>query len=721
MTKVGQVTELRLLRTDRFWRLFAALVACVNLFFAFPRISMATDEQRSVDVVVANFSKLSGAPRFDRLESSLPDAVHVALLPYQAINPVPHGKLWRALAERRRALAGLAPEGISPRRIFEQDILNIIQPDYVLWGEFAELSGIIEFSGVIEDLASDILVEIAPIQIDESRLLAGVSLFTHNVVESLNEIEQLGYGVRRLGVLCFDDDSPASSPDTEWIGRDLVRSLPSLIGVLPGAKITNLDANNDDCDDSATMIPVAITEGFDALIGGSYRLDGDELTVAPVVFVTDKWAAVPMPGFVARQDGYLRQKLALAESVRDLFAGILRPTGEWNISEELARMDVQPEEYLARGRELLQAGDERLALVLLDRVLTAGTEEEAAEAHYLKGHALLAQQRYREAAATFEAALETRPNFAMAFVGLGDALFEMGRRNEARDAYVNALDHSLSADTYKKLGNVHLLAHQFDEARDAYGSAIAMDPTDPESYYLMGAAYSRERSAGIAEREENEDVAIHWFERALAIDPAFEPARVHLAQVFRERGFAALYRENYKQAFESFQNEIQTARTPDALFYSALSLTMVLVEQGDQDYSEAIVVYEHAISEGKNQGDDHASFVNAYAAYLNLAELQLVNGNYKAAAELASEALDRFNNTSMVKGVGGYLTVVTKILAGERYEDELEQLESDLESGEGSVDTWSFELLENSISQDSSVSPREKELIFSITEKFRAQ
>jgi tetratricopeptide (TPR) repeat protein len=699
-------------------RLVEALIISASFCVATTGVTWAGEKQQSISIVVADFFMLSGSSQFDRLESALPDAVHVALLPYRAIEPVLHSKLWRTLAKKGFP-SGVSPDSISPWRIFEQDILKLIQPNYVFWGEFTELDGVIEFSGVLEQFASGELIEVSRVQVDTSRLLSGVGILAHNVVDSLNTLEHLGYGVRRIGVLCFDDYSPAPSPNTEWIARDLVASLPSLLDALPGAKISTLEAGLDDCDNPATVIPIAISAGFDALIGGSYRVDGDELIVSPVVFLTKEWMAIPLPGIVSREGEYLRQKVALAESVRDLFAGILRPTGEWNISEELGRTDVDFKEYIRRGRELLEAGDEQLALVLLDRALAEAGGENAGEAYYLKGRVLLAQQRHREAVASFEAALEMRPDFPDAYVGLGDALLSSGRSGEARDAYERALEHDATAETYKKLGNIHLLEHEFDQAKAAYRHAIAKNPRDPESYYLMGTAHSRERSDRSSERWEIQQPAVEWFKRALEIDASFEPARAHLAEVFRQMGLRALYEEVYEQAFEAFLKETEIAQTPDALFYSAFAETHMLFQQGSADYSHPMETYRKAFRLAKADSAADASFVNAAWGYLNLAELEIVSGDYDAAVVVVSEAGKKFRNADFVKGIGRYLAIVSKILNQEKYEDELRQLENELKAGEASVDGWEFGFLEQSIGTNTSVPAEVKEVFQRVTEKVR--
>ncbi len=82
-----------------------------------------------------------------------------------------------------------------------------------------------------------------------------------------------------------------------------------------------------------------------------------------------------------------------------------------------------------RGSELLQKGDFAAATVPLTRAREL--EPDKASIREALGRALFGAQRYREAAAEFDAVAQTAPTNDYAHFCLGRALQQLGRHNEA--------------------------------------------------------------------------------------------------------------------------------------------------------------------------------------------------------------------------------------------------------------------------------------------------
>lgn len=125
-----------------------------------------------------------------------------------------------------------------------------------------------------------------------------------------------------------------------------------------------------------------------------------------------------------------------------------------------------------------------------------------------------------------------------------------------------APDHVLA---WISLGNLHLKAHEFDEALSAYENARGRAPLLPEIHYLQGVVY---RKLGNLTR------SIHAFRQALFLNPRFWCAAFMLAGVYGRAGrmrqrrrslqhtLSLLESERHDQFFESYVDGMQDACIP---------------------------------------------------------------------------------------------------------------------------------------------------------------
>lgn len=100
-----------------------------------------------------------------------------------------------------------------------------------------------------------------------------------------------------------------------------------------------------------------------------------------------------------------------------------------------------PQAAFERGLVHLSAGRADEALVAFGEALEGGvTGEERARVQNKRGVALVTLERWPDACAAFEAALQARPGFAPALVNLGNLFLEEGRTAEAIALYERALE-----------------------------------------------------------------------------------------------------------------------------------------------------------------------------------------------------------------------------------------------------------------------------------------
>ncbi len=116
------------------------------------------------------------------------------------------------------------------------------------------------------------------------------------------------------------------------------------------------------------------------------------------------------------------------------------------------------------------------------------------------------------------------PNDALVRWRMGELLITQRQPDQALPLFreATALDPAV-ADYWNSLGMVLGGGGQHDEAARAFREAVTLSPTNAQYAYNLGLVLMR---AGRPE-------AAEWFRKALALEPAFRPARDRLAELAR--------------------------------------------------------------------------------------------------------------------------------------------------------------------------------------------
>jgi tetratricopeptide (TPR) repeat protein len=151
-----------------------------------------------------------------------------------------------------------------------------------------------------------------------------------------------------------------------------------------------------------------------------------------------------------------------------------------------------------------------------------------AEAHSNLGNALAASNRLPEAVEHYRAAVRIKPDFTEALVGLGSALVSQKMAEEAVAAYNDALriDPGLG-QAHNGLGAALAMLGQDDRALTEYTEALRLKPDLPTAH--LNIAVLQIKHGRLVEARQH-------LETALAVDPAYEPARQVLARMSAARG-----------------------------------------------------------------------------------------------------------------------------------------------------------------------------------------
>ena len=167
-------------------------------------------------------------------------------------------------------------------------------------------------------------------------------------------------------------------------------------------------------------------------------------------------------------------------------------------------MDARPDHLVTLARERLDAGDAHGAIHVLTELVATGRA--FADAHNLLGLAYATVGRRDDALIAFDRALGLNPRYVDATLNRAITLSDLGRGDEAVDAFraaqaLGAVDHTgFSAPVASQLANLH--------------AALA------DAYLEAG---------GMAQ-------AVQQLEAAVALRPAFVDLRYRLARLYSDQG-----------------------------------------------------------------------------------------------------------------------------------------------------------------------------------------
>ena len=186
------------------------------------------------------------------------------------------------------------------------------------------------------------------------------------------------------------------------------------------------------------------------------------------------------------------------------------------------------------------------------------------EAWYSRGNALYALGRKEEAIAAYDRALAFKPDYHEAWYNRGNALSALGRNEEAIAAYDRALAVKPDLhEAWNNRGNALYALGRNEEAIAAYDRALAVKPDKHEAWYNRGTALS-----ALGRYEE----AIAAYDRALAFKPDDHEAWNNRGTALSDLGRNEEAIESHEEALHLRHNlqdkraEIASLQTLSALY-----------------------------------------------------------------------------------------------------------------------------------------------------------
>ncbi len=254
-----------------------------------------------------------------------------------------------------------------------------------------------------------------------------------------------------------------------------------------------------------------------------------------------------------------------------------------------------------RQERLLEIGD------LIDAPLTG---ERKAQLWREKGRLLAVEEEYEEAIASFDKAVEFKPDFHEAWVNRGVALGNLGRYEEAIASYDKAVEfkpdyHEAWNNRGVALGNLG----RYEEAIASFDKAVEFKPDFHEAWVNRGVAL------GNLGRYEEE---IASFDKAVEFKPDNHEA-------WYNRGVALGNLGRYEEAIASFDKAVEFK--PD--FHEAWNNRGVALGNLGR-YEEAIASYDKAV---EFKPDKHEAWYNRGVALGNLGRYEEAIASYDKAVD----------------------------------------------------------------------------------------
>ena len=203
------------------------------------------------------------------------------------------------------------------------------------------------------------------------------------------------------------------------------------------------------------------------------------------------------------------------------------------------------EEYV-KGRNAglvgTQAGNEAAADLLAKAV---ELDPSFVAAQYALGLSHLALGNRWKAAAQFRASTQLDPAFPEPYKALGDLFLAAPRRlfDQAVEAYVKALElRPFYADAYVGLGDARAAKGEVDGAIASYQKALLYNPANPKVHMSLGKIYFAEKGLYYE--------SVSAYKKAIDLDPQFLEARMGLGEVYEDKGLYPEAIQEYRKVVE---------------------------------------------------------------------------------------------------------------------------------------------------------------------------
>ena len=380
-------------------------------------------------------------------------------------------------------------------------------------------------------------------------------------------------------------DASALDREEQWVGEGVAQILSLGLAQHPAfvqvERVRLRAYGQPEAWGDAALGRAARAVRADAALFGSVTRQSAELVIQPRLLevkgtasdtVTLEPVTVPEGELLAKLAGLpvlyaraLKVPLTAAETARVERAAL--PTRSLRAFELFARGAIALQRSTQEGNEA--------AVDLFARAIE--TDPNFVVAHYTLGAVHQTLGNRWKAAAQFRASTQLDAAYPEPFKALGDLFLAAPRRlfDQAVEAYNKALElRPFYADAHVGLGDARAAKGEIDPAIAAYQKALVFNPVNPKVYLSLGKIYYAEKGLYYE--------SVNAYKKAIELDPQLVEARMGLGEVYEEKGL-------YKEAVEEYKRviDVESAHT-GALYNLALVYEKI-------DPREAIAQWERYI------------------------------------------------------------------------------------------------------------------------------
>lgn len=287
----------------------------------------------------------------------------------------------------------------------------------------------------------------------------------------------------------------------------------------------------------------------------------------------------------------------------------------------------------------------------------------------------LQEQAYESAIEYFNGSIAEEKELEQAYRGLGMAYMSQGEYEQAKDAFIKALQSAsggvgkLEIDISCYLASAYYHLQDYENALETYHNLLAVDKKNGDIYYLRGVV---NLAAG------NQDAAIGDFDKSLSLDSKNYDRYINIYQELKNAGETEKA-QSYLSQCQSLLTDKQQYEKGRILYYmedynGAISALEALSEAGDNkatlylgkayealgDMNYAASLYETYLTQDETNGEVFNQLglcklsMGAYEEALNCFQKGIQTGDASVMQELL------FNEASAYEYVSDFATAKTK-------------------------------------------------------------
>jgi len=400
-----------------------------------------------------------------------------------------------------------------------------------------------------------------------------------------------GSAVKARGLLILPFVTTELAREDQWLGEGVAQSLMLALAHVPGLvqiereRIRQLP--QPEAWDEAAATSAARTLRAEVAIYGEIRHAGTDLIIQPR-FVELKGERVERSALdpVMVRDG------ALLGRLREIPLAYVRALKAPLSDSEAARVQkwasptTSPSAYEAyvRGRLSWYRGGQENNEAAIEHIAKAiEADPQFVAAQFALGAVHQSLGNRWKAAAQFRASTQLDPAYPEPYKALGDLFLSAPRRlfDQAIEAYAKAIDiRPFYADAYVGLGDAKAAKSDVDGAVAAYQKALEFNPINAKVHVSLGKLYYSEKNLYYE--------SVVAYKKAIDLDPGYLDARMGLAEVYEDKGL-------YREAIDEYRRVVDAdAKNTGALYNLALVYEKV-------DPGEAVTLWERYIELASSQ------------------------------------------------------------------------------------------------------------------------